>query len=113
MPSSISGDSLAWKKAQKNLKKNKTSLAIKSIIPHFIPLFTIIVWNPWKVASRRISRHHWIIVSKVNIKARLRSHIEFLCIILISPVVNIKALKEPVKGQGLRSTKWNAWKDNN
>jgi len=37
--------------------------------------------------------------------------IELLCIILIKPVVNIKALMDAVKGHGLFSTIWNEWKD--
>jgi len=32
-PTSTLGDSLAWKNAQKNLAKNKTSEAINSFIP--------------------------------------------------------------------------------
>lgn len=34
VPSSTAGDSLLWKKAQKNEKKNKTSEVINRIIPH-------------------------------------------------------------------------------
>jgi hypothetical protein len=42
-PSSILGESLLWKKAQKNEKKNITSDVIKSIIPHRSPISTISV----------------------------------------------------------------------
>jgi hypothetical protein len=39
-PISRLGESLLWKKAQKNEKKNNTSDVIKRIIPHFSPLIT-------------------------------------------------------------------------
>lgn len=54
---SISGLREKWKYLQKNLKKNKISLKINNNIPIFKPLITNEVWNPWKVASRIISRH--------------------------------------------------------
>jgi len=106
MPVSRSGESLMWKNAQKNLKKSNTSLKINNIIPHFNPLFTSLLWDPWSVASRVISRHHRYIVSKIKVILKLNKTILFKCIILIRPVVSIKALKEPVRGQGLRSTIW-------
>jgi hypothetical protein len=40
MPSSAVGERDLWKKAQKNLKKNRTSLTINNIIPVFKPLTT-------------------------------------------------------------------------
>jgi len=40
-PISIEGESLLWKKAQKNEKKNNTSDVINRIIPHRSPLETI------------------------------------------------------------------------
>jgi hypothetical protein len=39
-PNSGVGDSLLWKNAQKNAKKNKTSEVINRIIPHRRPLVT-------------------------------------------------------------------------
>jgi len=45
-PSSGVGARLLWKNAQKKAKKNKTSEAIKRIIPHRSPLATFNVWNP-------------------------------------------------------------------
>lgn len=58
-PISILGEREEWKKAQKKEKKNKISEIINKIIPIRMPLYTIEVWRPWKVASRVISRHHW------------------------------------------------------
>jgi hypothetical protein len=46
-PSSIVGDSLEWKNAQKNDTKNKTSDTINKIIPHRSPVVTTFVCNPW------------------------------------------------------------------
>lgn len=57
-PISWLGDSLWWKKLQKNLKKKKISEAINKIIPYFIDTVTKKVWCPWKVLSRCTSRHH-------------------------------------------------------
>lgn len=57
-PSSMVGDNLLWKKAQKNERKKNTSEIINRIIPHRKPLVTIFVCNPWYVPSRVISRHH-------------------------------------------------------
>lgn len=58
-PISILGDKLLWKKAQKKEMKKKTSDKINKSIPIFKPFNTKKVWNPWKEASREISRHHW------------------------------------------------------
>jgi hypothetical protein len=42
-PSSIVGDSLEWKNAQKNDTKNKTSETMNRIIPHRKPVVTTFV----------------------------------------------------------------------
>lgn len=65
-PSSILGDSLLLKKAQKKEKKNITSDKINNTIPHRIPVSTINVWSPWKVLSRVTSRHHCAITKSIN-----------------------------------------------
>jgi len=57
-PSSIVGDKLVRKNAQKNDTKNNTSDKINKIIPHRNPFVTIFVYNPWYVPSRVTSRHH-------------------------------------------------------
>ena len=57
-PSSIVGDSLVWKNAQKNNKKSKTSETINRIIPHRSPFVTVFVCNPRYVPSRVTSHHH-------------------------------------------------------
>ena len=41
-PSSIAGDSLVWKNAQKDDTKNRTSETINTIIPHRRPFVTIL-----------------------------------------------------------------------
>lgn len=67
-PISETGDKLLWKKAQKNEMKNRTSEVIKRIIPHRKPTTTNIVWCPWNVPSREISRHHWnIVINKMEV----------------------------------------------
>jgi len=45
-PSSIVGDRLVWKKAQKNDTKNRTSDTINRIIPHRSPFVTVFVCSP-------------------------------------------------------------------
>ena len=46
-PSSILGDNLLWKNAQKKDEKNIISEIINNTIPHRIPVSTILVCNPW------------------------------------------------------------------
>ena len=45
-PSSIDGETLLWKNAQKNLKKNITSEIMNKAIPNFKPICTTSVWKP-------------------------------------------------------------------
>lgn len=45
-PSSIVGDNLLWKNAQKNDAKNNTSEMMNRIIPHRSPFVTIFVCSP-------------------------------------------------------------------
>ena len=109
-PISIVGDNLLWKKAQKKEKKNRTSDTINKIIPHRRPIATTLVCRPWYVPSRVISRHHWIIVSKTPVRPKISRSILNWWNHFTSPVVNIIALIDPVRGQGLMSTKWYVWK---
>ena len=51
-PSSIVGDNLVWKNAQKNDTKNNTSDTINKIIRHRNPFVTIFVCNPWYVQMK-------------------------------------------------------------
>lgn len=62
-PNSTAGDNLPWKKAQKNLRKKKTSETMNSNIPHRKPNSTIALWKPCEAPSRVMSRHHWYITS--------------------------------------------------
>jgi len=108
-PISKVGDNLLWKNDQKKEAKNKTSDKINKIIPIFILEITFSVCNPWNVDSRITSRHHWIIVNKIIIIPAIISsilslwnHITIPERVVINPI-------DPVKGQGLLSTKWNGW----
>ena len=105
-PTSILGDKLLWKKAQKNLTKKKISETINNAIPHRNPNSTIEVCNPWIVPSRLISRHHWIITNiKTNIPKK-NNIIEFIWNHDTIPVVKYKPPTAPNIGQGDSSTIW-------
>lgn len=106
LPNSTAGESLLWKNAQKKEKKKRTSDVINKIIPHWSPIITLAVWRPWYVPSRVTSRHHWIIVRRVARNPKTNKSILNWWNHLTNPVVNIKALIDPVKGQGLMSTRW-------
>lgn len=58
LPISIAGAILEWKNAQKNLTKNSTSDRMNIAILFFRRLMILVVWCPWNVDSRTISRHH-------------------------------------------------------
>lgn len=51
-PSSMVGEILVWRNAQKKATKNSTSEVIKRIIPVFMMLITCWAWFPWWEASR-------------------------------------------------------------
>jgi len=100
------GESLLWKNAQKNEKKNKISEVMKRIIPHRSPLITTCVWSPWKVLSRVTSRHHiYEINNKEDRPSRNKlwlfneNHFD-------RPVATIKVAKDAKRGQGLWSIRW-------
>jgi len=65
-PSSILGDKLLWKNAQKNAKKKQISLIINNSIPSRRFFWTYDVCLPIYVASRTMSRDHCNI--DINIK---------------------------------------------
>jgi len=109
IPNSIFEDKLLWKNLQKKEIKKKISEIINKIIPHLSPLITFSVWSPWKVLSRVISRHHWNIVNKIIENPIIKRLILYWCNHLIIPETNIKVLRAPIKGQGLKFTKWNEW----
>jgi len=108
-PSSIVGDSLEWKNAQKNDTKNRTSDTINRIIPHRRPLVTIFVCRPWYVPSRVTSRHHWIMVRTVMIAPIPIRLLSYWWNHLISPIKVTIAPTAPVRGHGLLFTMWNGW----
>ena len=106
-PTSCVGTILWWKKAQNQATKNNTSLKIKSLIPHFKPSCTLLVWSPNNLPSRQISRHHKKekkikhnkekSIGKINFNLKNRTK-EF-----------IKAPKPLKKGHGLTETIWKEW----
>ena len=106
-PNSSVGCKEEWKKAQKNAKKKNTSDLIKRSIPRRIPFSTFSVCLPWKVASRVTSRHHWIIVKRINPNPTYIKLLSNLCIQAANPVTINSDPIAPVKGQGLKSTIWN------
>ena len=67
-PKTTLGDKLAWKKAQKNEKKNITSEIIKSITPNLRPCWTFLVWYPLNVLSLITSLHQTNIIRSISIK---------------------------------------------
>ena len=109
MPNSIFGDKLLWKNLQKKDTKKKISEIINKIIPHFNPLITYIVCNPWNAPSRVISRHHWYIVNNIIIIPNINKLILYWWNHFTNPETNIIALIAPVNGHGLKSTKWKGW----
>lgn len=100
-PSSINGDNLELKKAQKNEIKKKTSEVINNNIPHFKPIITLLEWNPWNVLSRVISRHHWNIIISVITIAKKLIELFFVWNIFTVLINKIIVLNDPNKGQGL------------
>lgn len=100
-PSSIVGDRLEWKNLQKKDIKNRISDEMNKIIPHFIPINTWLVWNPWNVLSRTTSRHQVNIVNRMMISPIFIS-IKFLkCKYLIDPVSKVNTPIALVMGHGL------------
>jgi hypothetical protein len=80
---------------------------INIIMPHCILIKTEFVWNPWKVDSRMISRHQLIITIIIKKRPIIKEFIFKLWNHLAIPLVIKRALREPINGHGLNSTKWN------
>lgn len=76
------------------------------IIPHRIPCETFVECEPWKVLSRMISRHHWIIVKVLIIKPKIISSGEKMWNHFTMPVTMIIEPMAPVRGHGLGVTRW-------
>ena len=109
LPTSILGDSLLWKKAQKNLRKKKTSETINKAIPQRKPSSVIEVCKPCTAPSREISRHHWIITSIRVTAPNINNTIESRWNHETIPVVRYKPPRDPNIGQGDSSTIWYGW----
>lgn len=105
-PISTLGDKLAWKKAQKNLTKKKTSEIIKRAIPHRNPSSTMEVCMPCIAPSRLISRHHWVITIKRSVIPNKKRNISFLWNHATIPVVKYRPPIAPNNGHGDSSTMW-------
>lgn len=109
VPTSMLGDNLLWKKAQKNEIKKKISEIINKIIPNFNPHKTYDEWCPWRDASREISRHHWkrvrkrIVIANVIAWENEKWRIIILLIVIIIDEIDL------VNGHGLFSTMWKGW----
>jgi hypothetical protein len=105
-PSSTPGNQHLWKKAQKNLKKKKTSEIIIKNIAIYIFLATTELWKPLKDSI--ITSHHQNI--KTNNKTAIDNKINWKVTNWwkYKTVFNNKhkIAKEVIIGQGLRSTKW-------
>jgi hypothetical protein len=66
IPSSMFGEILLWKNAQKNLTKNMISDAINIIILYFNNFIVVKEWFPSSEDSRFTSRHHKNILVAMN-----------------------------------------------
>lgn len=108
-PSSTLGESLLWKKAQKNEEKNITSETINKIIPIRNPDSTIDVCLPWKVPSRLTSRHHWNIIREIIAIPKLNKVIDLFWNQSTSPVVIPSPATDLIRGQGDMFTRWYGW----
>lgn len=108
-PTSILGDKLLWKNAQKNEIKKNTSEIIKRIIPHRNPKLTLREWSPCRVPSRVISRHHWKETIQALNRPKKNKEGSNVWNHFTNPVVIEKAAKALARGQGLTLTKWNGW----
>lgn len=108
-PSSIVGEILLWKNAQKNATKNKISDVINSSMPSCSPLFTFFVWFPCLIASFEMSIHHMIAVSIVAIVASCSVILILVYIQIIVELVTRNAQIDAISGHGLFSTIWYKW----
>jgi len=108
-PSSTLGDNLAWKKAQKNERKKKTSEVINKSIPQRNPVTTIFVCNPCNVPSREISRHQKkATVVRLNNLSKRRPNL-VVWNHVARPAVSPSLKTADNKGQGDSSTRWKGW----
>lgn len=109
LPTSILGLKEEWKKAQKKAKKKNTSEEINNTMPIRRPFSTLSVCAPRWVPSRVTSRHHKYMVIRVRTNPRRMRLASYLCIQEAIPPTRHSLPIEPVRGQGLISTRWNGW----
>jgi hypothetical protein len=105
-PSSMVGEILLWKKAQKKDTKKNTSDVIKRIMPVFNPFITTKEWLPWSEASRWMSRHHENEIRSIKDKEAIIVRVLTLFISNNPEITKHKAPLDANKGHGLWSTKW-------
>lgn len=110
-PSSIFGEILLCKNAQKNLKKNITSDTINIIILYFNRDMVVFVWWPCREDSRFTSRHHIDAVNEIIITVIPTDEIDkkFECSLWIIILAADSNTIEATIGHGLGDTMWNGW----
>lgn len=108
-PNSMLGLTLLWKYDQKNDAKNNTSDEMNRIIPIFIPLITLIWWNPCLLVSLITSFHHKYEMHVVIVIDIRKGSIIFILFQIVADD-NIDMIeKDAIRGHGLISTMWNWW----
>ena len=111
-PIPIEGAKLAWKNAQKKLKKNITSEVINNIKPIRKPLATLGVWLLSQTDSLKISLNQKykpkltknIEKKKLNLNVGQSVH---LCNAFNTIITKYSVLNDTQIGQGLGVIKWN------
>jgi len=105
-PSSMVGEILLWKKAQKKETKNRISEVINRIIPVLRPFMTCLGCSPCSEASRWTSRHQVYLMMMVRISATKGRDFVVLFIKIRAEDTKARAPFEARMGQGLMVTKW-------
>jgi hypothetical protein len=104
IPISKLGASLLWKKVQKNLEKNITSLKINRIIPSWNPRSVINECAPINKDSRLISRNQNSMTKITFIVAKSGKYRDLNLNQKINLIMSLKAAVPMKRGQGLSST---------
>lgn len=106
-PSSIVGETLLWKNAQKKDIKNRTSEIINRTMPIFSPFITTPGCIPCQDLSRCTSRHHEN--ATINVIEKDTKNVSKDTEFINKINLNTKDMETPAAriGQGLIFTKWN------
>lgn len=109
IPSSILGEILLWKKAQKRLKNNITSERMNMIILLFRRFITVFECVPCIEDSRVRSRHHKNLFIAMNVVIKI--NVDFLSLFFLMFAINVIAVASKERdariGHGLGDTIWN------